>query len=232
MQFLKKLAGIIGFLLFLAPCVIAGMYAGSLNTSSTLAGWAVGLGVAIIEGCIITLLGSAKTQKNLLLAAVAVAVGAAPSAYFIALPLRSLGPFKAHLAEYMATASAEPDQYLPATEMPVKGRLLPVDMKTKKIDPVFFDLSSDLRPRNPEEIGAVAALWWTEVRVGHYGASGGGAYKHQCTVMVFDKSSHVLLARKAFTGSDPPSTSRNGASQTGSKPYQEIRDYLNNLPHR
>ena len=232
MEFLKKLAGVIGFLLFLSPCVIAGIYAGKLNTSSTLAGWAVGLGVALIEGCVLGYLGSAKTRNNTLIAAGVMILGLLPSAYFIGWPLLSLGPYKAHMAEYVAMASTgTPDQYPPANNMPVKGKLMPVDMKRKDIDPVFFDLSTELRPKNPEEIGAVAAMWWSERLIGHYGGRG-GAYRSECTVMVWDRSSHELLAEKSFTGGEPPSTSRNGASQTGSKPYEEIKNYLNNLPQR
>ena len=37
---LKRVGGYLGFLLILAPCIIGGIYAGNLNTSSTLAGWA------------------------------------------------------------------------------------------------------------------------------------------------------------------------------------------------
>ena len=230
MEFLKRMGGVIGFILFLTPCTIAGIYAGKLNTASTLAGWGVGIGVAIIEGAIIMLIANKKNQQNLMLAVGVVLVGALPSYYWIAMPLSALKPYKAHLAEYLTAASvANPEQVETSNYLPVKGKLIPVDVKAKNIDPVFFDLSNDFQPKNPEEIGAIAALWWEERRIGSYGGRG-GAYQEHCTVMILDKLSGTLLAEKSFVGSNPPSTSQNGASQTGDKPYKEIREFLNSLP--
>jgi hypothetical protein len=105
-------------------------------------------------------------------------------------------------------------------------------MKNNKIDPVLADLSKELKPNRPEDVGSVAALWWDEHRIGHYGGSGGGAYRWECRIMVWDKASGALLrVSRNFVGSEPPSTSRNGASQSGDKPYKEISEYLNGLSH-
>lgn len=230
--FLKRIAGWIGLILFLAPCIIAGVYAGKLNTASTLAGWGVGIGVAVIEGTIIMFLANQKTQQNLMLSAGAIVVGLVPSYYWIGTHLTALKPFKAHVSEYVTTASnANPEQTEAANYLPVKGKLIPVDMKSKNIDPVFFDLSNDFRPKNPEEIGTIAALWWEDRRIGSYGGKG-GAYQEHCTVMVLDKLTGTLLASKSFVGSEPPGTSRNGVSQTGDKPYKEIKEFLNGLPRQ
>ena len=232
MGLLKRLGGTLGFIAFLTPCIIAGIYASKYNTASTLAGWGVGIGVAVIEGAIIMVLAGKKSQQNLLLAVGAVVIGALPSYYWIARPRMALGPFNDHLQEYLATAStSNPNADAPPLEQPLKGKLIPVDMKDKTIDPVFFDLSSDLKPEKPEEIGAIAAMWWEEERIGSYGGKG-GAYQEHCTVMVLDKSTGALLAEKSFIGSMPPSSSQNGNSQTGDKPYNEIREYLNGLGRR
>ena len=229
---LKRLGGFIGFMLFLTPCIIAGIYAGKFNTASTLAGWGVGIGVAIIEGAIITFLANVKSQKNMMLAVGMVVVGALPSVYWIGVPMQALKPFKAHLSEYLTTASAiNPQQTEAENVSAVKGKLIPVDMKSKAIDAVFFDLSNDFRPKNPEEIGTIAALWWEDHPVGTYGGKG-TAYQERCTVMVLDKSTGTLLASKSFIGPMPPNKSQNGASQTGDKPYKEIREFLNGLPHQ
>jgi uncharacterized membrane protein (UPF0136 family) len=232
MEFLKRVGGIIGFILFLTPCVIAGIYAGKFNTASTLAGWGVGIGVAVIEGAILMLLASKKTRQSWFPAVAVMLIGALPAYYWIARPKMALNPFNEHLQEYLATASARnPEQEPMPADRPLTGKLVSVDMKHKTIDPVFFDLSGDLRPKNPQEIGAIAALWWEERQIGTYGGKG-GAYQEHCTVMVVDKSTGTLLAEKSFIGSMPPSTSKNGASQTGDKPYGEIREYLNGLAHR
>jgi len=84
-------------------------------------------------------------------------------------------------------------------------------------------------PQSPAEVGAIAALWWKEIQVGHYGTSGGGTYSHECTVMVWEVATRTLLARGSFEGSEPPTSSRRGASQTGDKPYAQIREFLNGL---
>jgi hypothetical protein len=230
MGFLKRIGGTLGFIAFLTPCIIAGIYASHYNTASTMAGWGVGIGVALIEGAIIMVLAK-RNQQVLLLGIGAILIGALPSYYWIARPKMALGPFNAHLQEYLAAASAtNPNADVPLAGQLLQGKLIPVDMKEKTIDPVFFDLSSDLKPEKPEEIGAIAAMWWEEEQIGTYGGKG-GAYQEHCTVTVLDKSTGMLLAEKSFTGPMPPSTSQNGASQTGDKPYKEIQEYLNGLAH-
>jgi hypothetical protein len=121
------------------------------------------------------------------------------------------------------------------SNLPVNGKIMPVDVNKEIIDPVFFNLSTDFRPARPEEVGAVAALWWWEQRVGHYGSGDRdthGAFQQHCTVMVWDKATKSLLAQQSFVGGPPPRTSYYGDKQSGSRPYDEIGDFLNHLPHR
>jgi hypothetical protein len=229
---LKRVGGYLAFLLMLAPCVVAGIYAGNLNTSSSLAGWAVGIGVSVIELSLLVLLGSLKERKNFRWGIVGLVVGAIPAGIWIGGPLMTLGPYKAHLPEYMAVASLDNPDTAANDSQPLKGKMIPVDMKTKTIDPVLTDLSKELRPSSPGEVGTVAALWWKENRIGHYGASGGGAYRWECKIMVWDKTTGALLrVSRNFIGSEPPRTSNRGATQSGDKPYKEITAYLNSLGH-
>lgn len=122
------------------------------------------------------------------------------------------------------------------SNLPVQGKIMPVDVTKQIIDPVFLNLSSDLRPSRPEEVGAIAALWWWEMRVGRYGSGGDsdthGAFQQHCIVMVWDKSTKSLLAKQHFVGGRPPKTSMYGNRESGSRPYAEISDFLNHLPHR
>jgi len=229
---LKRVAGFLGFLLVLAPCIFAAIYAGNLNTSSRLAGWAVGIGVFVIEVSLLLFLGSIKDRSNLRWAAVALVVGIIPACIWIGGPLLKVRPYKAHLTEYLAVASSNNSDVAANDGQPLKGKMVPLDMKAKTIDPVLSDLSTELRPNAPEEVGTVAALWWNEHRIGHYGASGGGAYQWECRIMVWDKATGALLrVSRNFIGSEPPSTSNRGATQSGNKPYKEITAYLNSLSH-
>jgi hypothetical protein len=121
------------------------------------------------------------------------------------------------------------------SNLPIQGKIVPVDVTKKIIDPTFLDLSSDLRPSRPEEVGAVAAMWWWEQRVGHYGSGDPdihGAFQQHCTVMVWDVATKSLLAKQSFAGGMPPRSSYWGNRQSGSRPYAEISDFLNHLPHR
>jgi len=229
---LKRIGGYLGFLLVLAPCIIAGIYAGNLNTSSTLAGWAVGIGVFIVEISILVLLAGIKDKKDSRWGALGLIVGIIPAGIWIGGPLMTFRPFTAHLSEYIAVAASENPDAATNDGQPLKGKLIPVDMKTKKIDPVLTELSKELRPASPEEVGTVAALWWNEHRIGHYGASGGGAYRWECRIVVWDKATGApLRVSRNFIGSEPPSSSNRGASQSGDKPYKEITEYLNGLGH-
>lgn len=119
------------------------------------------------------------------------------------------------------------------SHLPVTGKILPVDLSRRAIDPVYFDLSNDLRPRRPDEVGAIAALWWSKVEVGRYSGSGSGeAFQQECTVMVWDRRTKSLLAERSFLGGMPPRWSLHGFTQSGSRPYAAIRDFLNGLPRR
>jgi hypothetical protein len=117
------------------------------------------------------------------------------------------------------------------SHLPVRGKILPIDMDKHRVDPVYFDLSNNIRPRDPNEIGAIAALWWNEVQVGTYSGSN-GAFQQHCTVMVWDTATKSLLAERSFVGGMPPPWSYHGSPESGSRPYAAIRDYLNGLPRR
>jgi hypothetical protein len=115
--------------------------------------------------------------------------------------------------------------------LPVTGKILPIDLARHAIDPVYFDLSGDRRPRRPDEVGAIAALWWSKEEVGSYSGSG-EAFQQHCTVMVWDQRTKSLLAERSFVGGMPPRWSSHGFPQSGSRPYQAISAFLNGLPHR
>jgi len=115
--------------------------------------------------------------------------------------------------------------------LPLRGKILPVDVQRRTVDPVYLDLSDGVRPQRPDEVGAIAALWWSKVEVGSYSSSN-GAFQQTCTVMVWDKRTKSLLAERSFAGGMPPRWSLHGAPQSGSRPYLEIRDFLNGLPRR
>lgn len=235
---MKSVAQVVGVILFWAPPIYFGVYAGETNPTSWIGKWGVGLfvglGLLAVEGALLAIfeaIAKKKNKKDVPLILAIILVGALPFGYWIGLPWMATRPFDAHMAEYIDIASTQSlEQDVQSAGQPVNGRILPVNMEEKRIDPVFFELSRDLRPNNPDEVGAIAALWWTEVEVGTYGGMG-SAYREDCTVMVWDKTTRNLLSQKWIMGPEPPSSSINGAGHHGDKPYNEVRDYLNGLTH-
>lgn len=113
------------------------------------------------------------------------------------------------------------------SNLPVTGKILPVDIRRRAIDPVFFHLSDAVRPQRPDEVGAVAALWFGEIEVGQYDDKT-PAIQEDCTVMVWDKRTKSLLAQRHFVGAMPPRWVIKGFPDRY-RPYAAIRDYLNGL---
>lgn len=224
-----KFSGIGGRLLLIlvvALCMGAGMYAQYLNAESKIAGWAVGIGAALILASTVVFAGS--MEQKALKGSALIALGVLPMGLWIARPLMVMGAYQPHLAEYMAVASINPDPFGASMEANIKGKLVPVDMSKKKIDPLMMALPERVRPSNPGEVGTIAALWWHDRQIGTYGGKG-GAYQWECTLVLWDKAAKTPLAEERFQGGEPPSTSRDGASQWGSKPYDEIAAYLEKL---
>ncbi len=238
MSLLKRIGGFLGFLLFLTPCILAGIYTGNFSTSKLVA-WVVGIGIAVVEIGLLVFLASLvdKKKEHIAWAALAVVLGLAPMAYWVGWPIYVLKPFQERVPAYLSLSSQAAQSQsvdLPAVagDAPIKGKLIPIDVKKKKVDPLFFDLSDELRPKRPEDIGTLALLLCEENQIGRYGGAGGGAYQWECRVQVADGGTGAVLSEKSFTGSMPPSTSNNGATQSGDKPYKQIGEYLNGLPHR
>lgn len=258
MERLEMALKTIGYIVLIVLCILSGIYAGYLNpsrtfgffgTTSSVVGFVVGIGVALVETAIILLFMGKNAQENLENAEIPdkshlhhvrnwlmvvsrhkaglvamLVVGLLPPAWWIARPLYVLSAFKPHLPEYLALAtSIAPRDSFPVegtpgsdkeededsaeapvqpdfggnaaaevaretrvrneeiakhrvpkpSHLPVKGRIMPVNVNEKIIDPVFFSLSSEMRPSRPDEVGAVAALWWWEETVGQYGSGDG-----------------------------------------------------------
>src|SRR5262249_1488194 len=94
-----------------------------------------------------------------------------------------LGPFNDQIADYTAPAT----RGAPNKSAYLKGKVVPVNLKSKDVDWLYYDLPDDLRPASPAEVGTVVWLDWGEVKVGQYGTGGGGAFVQTCKVTVIDK---------------------------------------------
>jgi hypothetical protein len=142
-----------------------------------------------------------------------------------------LGAFNAKIKEYIGSgAGAFPGGPGQGQVGSIKGKkVLPVDVKAKEVDWVYYDLPDPLRPNRPEEVGAVALLHWGEEVVGKYGASGGNASRQTCHIVVVNHPTRTVVSQATVRGSEPPSSSRGGRSQSGSKPTAEVVNFLRSL---
>lgn len=147
----------------------------------------------------------------------------------VVLVVRSVkrGPFRPHMATYLAA----PTGNAPAGT-PIK-KVVVVDVKDKDVDGLHFDLPDTLRAGTPEEATTVVWVSWDKRQVGAY-TTGGNAYQWFCDVTVIDLATKARIAGQNFSGSPPPATfrGRRGESRTGDKPTDAVLNYIKGLPRR
>lgn len=138
-------------------------------------------------------------------------------------------PFSAALSEYLSLDPGKHKGELGGT-VAVSGKLVIVDREAGKVDPIYHELPPELLAAGPSEVGAVVWVEWHQIKVGYYKGTGGGAYRVDCTVTVFDKAKGSLVARKRFAGGAPPLVIHGSQREgTGSKPTSQIMKYLAGL---
>jgi hypothetical protein len=119
----------------------------------------------------------------------------------------------------------------------VRGKVLPVIHKPYSgggsgvQKDLFWDLPSDLRPRNPDEVGTILWLDWEEKSFSvpyiqfTYRVIG---IQYVCKVTVIDRATNEKIGEQTFVGSDP----RGSGNYAGDKPYPQIIQYLQGLPRK
>jgi hypothetical protein len=114
------------------------------------------------------------------------------------------------------------------TPVRVKGKMVVVDVKEKKIDDVHFSLPGDLRASKPEEVGTVVLLTWEKRKTSFSDTNfDPGRYLIVGQVSVFDWERKSEIASCTFFG-DPPS--RVSGPGTGPKPDAQVLKFLTGLP--
>lgn len=131
--------------------------------------------------------------------------------------------------EYRAAAAATKQ----STDRYTRGKVVPVDAKDGRIDgAVLFSLPPEMRPSSPAEVETIVWEDCRKITLGSYGGRG-AAEQWECKVTVIDKVDQIITARsETILGSEPPATSKNGTSKTGSWPAPEIVNFLRSLPRK
>ncbi|HMF16949.1 MAG TPA: hypothetical protein VKE98_07060 [Gemmataceae bacterium] len=137
--------------------------------------------------------------------------------------------FQGNIQQYLAINN-EPTEH----EAYIKGKILIINKKDKTVDDeLFYRLPAADRAASPEEVGTVILVSWGKELAGFYSnnrGDGGGGYVHKCEVTIIDQSISTVIYRRWFNGSLPPLKSTGSGDRYGSRPVQEIVDYLVALP--
>jgi hypothetical protein len=138
-----------------------------------------------------------------------------------------LDPFKAHFSEYTTVSSLKPNR----AQAYLKGKIIAVNKKEKKIDDIYFKLPEELRATKPENVGTIVWLDWGEDEVGTY-TDAETATVITCHMTVIDKSIPAIVGEINFRGDDPPELKKRLDSSSGTTPDEDIVFFLQNVPKK
>ncbi len=134
-----------------------------------------------------------------------------------------LKPFEPKVDEYLAKPVASKER----PDARHKGKIIPVNVKEKEIDSLYWDLPEGLRAATPDDVATIVWLEWGEVQVSTYGNTNKPALVQTCNVTVIDRDEKAILLREAFRGSDPPKSIKSrDSSGRGDKPTDKVVEFL------
>jgi hypothetical protein len=129
--------------------------------------------------------------------------------------VRPVSQFDAHLSAYLAA----PEKPLQAgRKAPLKGKVVPINLDSKRVDSLYGQLPDELRAAGPEEVGAV--LWLT------YGTDKATG-RQTCRVQVIDLANREMIAESTIYGERP-----RHPSDPAPYPHREIVGWLYGLRER
>lgn len=142
--------------------------------------------------------------------------------------------FASAIEGYTALESAEPAPTRPYR----RGRVVIIDLDTRKIDPIFNLLPPDLRADSPADVGTIVLVRWIPELVDTYYAAHGqpmaGAYVTNAHVFVIDATIGKRVGTKRIRGESPPDRIvRDAGDDTGgygARPNRALLDYIEALP--
>jgi len=117
----------------------------------------------------------------------------------------------------------------------ITGKIVIINPERKRVDPLHYKLSKELRAQAHEDVGTVVWLQREEKKVGAY-LGGGSAYQHVWHVTVIDFKRGVITAKQEIRGSEPPDTvycrSDSPCNASGDEPTSKVLEYLKSLPQK
>jgi hypothetical protein len=138
-------------------------------------------------------------------------------------------PFKEHLTTYTQNVDQKEKEF--TSKQPI-GKCITVDMESREVDHIYFDLPDELRAETPDEVRTIVQLYWGKQQVNEY-EGGKPAYQQRCDVLVVDKATMSAVAAGTEWGSDPPSQIKSSQSEgSGDKPTDKVVNFLKGLPRQ
>jgi hypothetical protein len=180
---------------------------------------------------------NSQTRTNIIvwsvIGGIVVIVAAGVGLYYLD-RTRKLSPYNKEIGTYTASFQRSLPEGGPSGAPGggyVVGKVVPVDMAKPTVDWLFFDLTPDLKPKAPAEVGTVAQLRWGNDQIDTYD-DGAAAYVQTCQVEVIDLAKKMVVGQNTFRGTDPPMSKSHSGSASGSKPTKEVVNWLQSLPRR
>lgn len=135
--------------------------------------------------------------------------------------LQSAPEFLALCKQVSGASSTIPDESPQRLE---EYKFVIVDIKTGELDKEFFQLNSEIRASNKEEITTLVCVDRQTVYRFSY-VSGGSAYRHVIGYIAFDWPNEWRKTYGRFPGSEPPKTKALAGDAYGSEPKGKIAEW-------
>jgi hypothetical protein len=125
----------------------------------------------------------------------------------------------------------EPATALPEVTFQRRGRILALDVETRRLDPLHDALPSELRARTPEEVGTIALIHCRTEEEGRYGYVFAKAYGQSCSLRLIDAKTRVFLATTGASRSAPLRVYIPFWPRTAARPTDILLDAIKRLPN-
>lgn len=134
--------------------------------------------------------------------------------------------FTSALPEYLDIGSWT----TPPVQMPMKLRLVSVDLAEMRYDNLMFRLPEEMHAELPNDVGTVVALAWRDETVWSRDTASGRQWT--CAVRVVDLASRKCIAEQTFAGEAPPQPDDPAPARIvyGERPIAAIVEWLISLP--
>lgn len=137
------------------------------------------------------------------------------------------------LAPFYELIKAEGYSYKPLKPISIyrRGKILPINASSNKIDDVFFKLPEQLRPADTSEVGTIIKLYREQEIIGTY-TDKTTAYHKYIKVIFIDITTHEIIGEETVYGVLPPDSKKHKGDDAGGNPDNSLIRLLEELPIR